>query len=403
MRIPLQHLLAIVAAIAGLVACNGGDGSDRAGGLRDVMFVANAEGGTVSALDAASFMLLREYDVLPDGPSPELSEDPEQALIGQRLVEAAGGANYAQDLDVAPDGRTLYVSRGHRGDVAAFDIASGDLLWRLAIAGLRADHMTLSQDGRFLYVSAMTDNRVQVIDTRQPAIIGSFASGQWPHDNHLSPDQQRLYNASIGNILVPEEIRAAQPAALDALLGAPYQITVVDSQSLAVLRTLRLGSGIRPFEITHDERRLYAQLSRYSGVVEFDLETGRISRRLDLPVADGVSDADYDFEAPHHGLALSHDESTLCLAGRISDYVALVATDSFTPLAIIPVGDAPGWASTTPDGRYCFVPNNRDDTVSVVSYGRRVEVARVSVGDGPKFITPAQVPEAAICPGGCSR
>ena len=26
---------------------------------------------------------------------------------------------YAQDQDVSPDGRTLYVSRGHRGDVAA--------------------------------------------------------------------------------------------------------------------------------------------------------------------------------------------------------------------------------------------------------------------------------------------
>ena len=37
---------------------------------------------------------------------------------------AARTPNFAQDTDISPDGRTLYVSRGYLGDVAAFDIAS---------------------------------------------------------------------------------------------------------------------------------------------------------------------------------------------------------------------------------------------------------------------------------------
>ena len=44
-----------------------------------------------------------------------------------------GRPNYAQDTDVSPDGRTLYVSRGYLGDVAAFDIASGKLLWQRSL------------------------------------------------------------------------------------------------------------------------------------------------------------------------------------------------------------------------------------------------------------------------------
>lgn len=368
---------------------------------REVVVVANAESGTVSVVDARTFRVLREIDVLPDGPDATLGEDdPAQALIRQRVVEAAGGTNYAQDQDISPDGRTLYVSRGHRGDVAAFDLASGDMLWKLAIPGFRSDHMTISKDGRLLYVSALTENVVVIVDTQTQQIVRSAEAGQWPHDNHLSGDGRLLYNGSIGTIIAPEESRqAASPP--------PYQLTVFDSSDLSVRRSYTFERGIRPIVITKDERTMYAQLSEFHGVIEFDLVGGQITRRLELPVDPGVTEEDYDFEAPHHGLAISPDEGTLCAAGRASDYVALVSTASFRPLAIIEVADGPGWAATGPDGRHCFVANTRADTLSVISYARRREVARIEMGDGPKQIEAARIPEAVLCsrPGvpGCSR
>lgn len=256
------------------------------------------------------------------------------------------------------------------------------------VRGLRADHMTLSDDGRRLYVSALTANVVQAIETERGAIAGSFPTGEWPHDNHISADGKRLYNASIGNILLPEEVRAAR--------SDSYVLTVVDPASLEVLETHEFEAGIRPFVITEDERRLYAQLSHFHGIVEFDLQRGAIRRRLELPIDPGVTEDDFDFEAPHHGLDLSGDEQTLCAAGRASDYVALVARRKMRPRALIEVGDAPGWATTGPGGRRCFVPNNRDDTLSVISYRQRREVARLAVGDGPKHIEAARVPVRAL-------
>ena len=368
-----------------------GEGSGRpgpAGGARrDVVFVANAEGGTVSILDATTFRRIRDIDVLPDGRGPAAPEDPSQVLA-QPVVEAAGGDNFAQDLDVSPDGRVLYVSRGHRGDVAAFDVASGRLLWKVPVGGFRADHMTISEDGRRLYVSAMTDNRVEVVDTRTHRITGSFAAGQWPHDNHLSHDGTLVYNGSIGNILVPPGVRALQPDA--------YRLTVADARTLAVRRHLRFDRGVRPFVLTGDERRMYAQLSEYHGLVEVDPRDGRVLRRLDLPVDPGVTEEDYDFEAPHHGLAMSPDGETLCAAGRASDYVALVARRSMTTAAIVDVPDAPSWSANDPAGRHCFVASTRADTVSVISYATRREVARVPVGRGPKYLVGARVPESAL-------
>jgi DNA-binding beta-propeller fold protein YncE len=384
-------LLATGGGIAvGAAAPSGPPGQDDRG-KRPVVFVANAEGGTVSIVDVRRLEVVREIDVLPDGEDATVGEDdPAQALFEQRLVEAAGGENFAQDQDISPDGRVLYVSRGHRGDVAAFDLRSGAMLWKLPVAGVRSDHMTLSDDGRRLYVSALTDNRVEVIDTRTAAKIGSFTTGEWPHDNHLSHDGRLLYNGSIGNILTPEEAR-------DARSGV-YQLTVVDAHTFKVVDTHEFERGIRPIVVTPNDRRMYAQLSEYHGIVEFDLRRGRIVDQVELPVDEGVTEEDYDFEAPHHGLALSGDERTLCAAGRASDYVALVSRRTMRPREIIEVGDAPGWAESGPGGRRCFVTNTREDTLSVISYAKRDEVERIPVGDGPKHLEPARIPRRLLEP-----
>jgi YVTN family beta-propeller protein len=363
-------------------------GAPGAAQARDVVFVANAEGGTVSVVDARTFTVLREWNVLPDGrDAGPGSGDPVQALFAQKIIEAAGGNNYAQDQDLSPDGRTLYVARGHRGDVAAFDLASGRLLWKVAIPGLRSDHMTIAPDGRRLYVSALTDNHVYVVDTATKAITGSFASGEWPHDNHVSHDGKLVFNGSLGNIVAPREARG------EALL------TVAEARSLEVKRTYKFDAGVRPYVLARRDTTMYAQLSEYHGVIEYDLVKGSVTRKLDLPVDPGVTEDDYDFEAPHHGLALAPDEQTLCAAGRASDYVALISTETMRPTKIIEVGDAPGWAANTPDGRYCFVPNTRADTLSVISYAAQREVTRIKVGDGPKQLEPGEVPLSVLCGG----
>ena len=365
----------------------------QSAGSRPVVFVANAEAGTISLVDATTFEVLKTLDVLPDGPDAQLGEDaPAQALVGQQVVEAAGGTNWAQDQDLSPDGRTLYVSRGHRGDVAAFDLASGAMLWKVAISGLRADHMTLSEDGRLLYVSALTSDVVEVVDTSTAQVVDTFPTGEWPHDNHFSHDGARLINAIIGNLTVPAEVRTARAATP----ASPYVLTVVDATTLETERTYSFDRGIRPYVLAGGDTRMYAQLSELHGLVEYDLEAGQETRRLELPVDEGVTEDDYSFEAPHHGLDITRDESTLCAAGRASDYVALVSTRTMRPTAVVEVGDMPSWALSGPGDRHCFVANTGDGTLSVVSYAQRREVARVKVGLGPKHLELGSVPQSVL-------
>ena len=359
------------------------------GETREIAFVANAVGGTVSLVDVADRAVIGTLDVLPDGDSVGLFRDPIQA-VAQSYVQGRTGLNYAQDTDLSRDGRVLFVSRGYLGDVAAFDIASGAIIWRTQIAGLRSDHMDLSPDGTRLYVSAVLygGNRVEVLDTETGDTLGSVTAGQWPHDVHVSPDGARIYTASLGDMLadLPERDQDA-----DA-----YLVTVHDTETLERVTAYEFDAGIRPFVMTRDGGTIYAQLSNTHAIVAHDLASNTQTGRVDLPVADGVSEEDWDFDAPHHGLAMTGDDATLCVAGRASDYAGIVAAPSLSVEATIPVGDAPSWAVLAQDDSLCLLPNTRSDDVSIIDLATRAEIARLKVGEGPKHISVGAVPVEVI-------
>ena len=50
-------------------------------------------------------------------------------------------------------------------------------------------------DGRFLFVSAMLDNRVYRVAPATGAIAGHFVAGVYPHDNKVSRDGRLLWLA----------------------------------------------------------------------------------------------------------------------------------------------------------------------------------------------------------------
>ncbi|MCG8416033.1 MAG: hypothetical protein MI746_17595 [Pseudomonadales bacterium] len=147
--------------------------SDPVGPTRELAFVANSLQGSVSIVDIDAQTVIRHLDVIPDGPRVGFFRDPVQSLL-QGIVEGRAGKNYVQDSDLSRDGRVLFVSRGYLADIAAFELATGKLLWRTPVAGLRADHMDISPDGRFLYASSiiLRGNRVQVLDTSNGEKIG---------------------------------------------------------------------------------------------------------------------------------------------------------------------------------------------------------------------------------------
>lgn len=406
MRYGLLAIVALVTTSCGpcpALGTGGVGGSDGNGGtrLRDVLLVGNSVSGTVSFLDSDTFENLGSIDILPDRQDrlAEIDADPTlsaiYSIIKQRQAvkhfEPANGDRFVDDVFVSPEGNTLYVSRSNLGDIAAFDLSKADhpMLWRARVEGFKADHATISPDGAKLVVSATTVDRADVFDTQTGTMLGSFATGHFPHQNDYSANGQHIYNGSIGDVSLPY--------AEDAQKGV-RQLTVVDATTLEVVKTYSFAEGIRPSVLTADEKILYAQQSYLNGLIEFDLTSGTITKTLGEPLSEFAeanypTPDDYPHDSAHHGLALSGDGTKLCDAGTIDNTVSIVAAADMTVIVTVSVGMIPYWATTSASGRYCFVSLSGDNAISVINYATGHEVKRVPVGQFPQRSRLGKVPE----------
>jgi DNA-binding beta-propeller fold protein YncE len=171
--------------LAGAAAAKG-----QPGPTRDILAVSNNWDGTVDLVDAHTFKRLKRLNIVPDREQrmTEIATNPDRLAfflaIRQQIGE--GHDQLADDAFTSPDGRFIYVSRPSFADVVAINMKTGKIRWRVPVEGQRSDHMAISKNGRRVLVSASTGNVVHAINTRTGKIVGTFPSGDSPHENNFS-------------------------------------------------------------------------------------------------------------------------------------------------------------------------------------------------------------------------
>jgi DNA-binding beta-propeller fold protein YncE len=360
---------------------------------RDILTVGNNWDGTADLVDPRRFKVLKRLNIVPDKDQrmAEIQADPVRLgyFMGIRQLVGEGHDQFVDDAFTSPDGRFLYVSRPSFADVVSIRLKTGAIVWRTPVEGYRADHMAISPDGKRLLVSASTARKVHALDTRTGRIVGSFESGDQPHENNYSEDGTKVFHASIGTVFTPTD-----DPLLDATKGDRF-FQIVDAQTLQVLRRLNMGqklaeagypgmsAAVRPMSVAPGERFVYFQVSFFHGFVEYDLVEDRVTRLATLPKRTTATREQYVLDSAHHGLTMNPSGGRLCAAGTMDDYAAIVSRKSFA-YQLVEVGPKPYWSTNSGDGKYCFVSVSGADAVSVISYRTMKEVARVAVGDHPQ-------------------
>jgi len=379
-----------------------------ASAMRDVLLVGNNWDGTADVIDAATYQRLRRINVIPDRDQrmTEIILDPVRlaAFLFNRTNIGEGHDQFVDDMYPSNDGTEIYVSRPSFGDVVAVTVASGQIRWRTRVDGFRADHMAISPDGARLVVSASTAKVADVIESATGRIVGRFATGDQPHENTFTRDGTGIVNASIGAVYT-----ALDEPWLDWTKGDRY-LQIVDARTLTRQRLIRINeklaqfglrnmsAAVRPMAFSPDERFLYLQVSFFHGFVEYDLEADRVTRVANLPVSPEARDLrrdQYILDSAHHGIAMSGDGTKLCVAATMSNYAAIVRRDTFSN-RVLPLGARTYWATSSADGRFCYVSVAGDDTVSIISYATEQQVARIPVGDHPQRVRAGRLAEAAL-------
>jgi hypothetical protein len=451
---PSRRAVAVLTAGALLGTVLAGTGTARPGKerLHDVMFVGNNWAGTASIVDARTLKVLKTgVDLVPD-------KDQELADIRSNPVDLAyylaiqqgpgeGHDQYVDDMFTTPDGRYLAVSRPSFADVVWVDIAKAvagkkdSIVREQQMDGQRTDHMGLSPDGRRLLVSDSTARQVieysmvteGAVKTGQR--LRTFESGETPHESNYTQDGSRIFHASIGKVYTPGDLTTVGPVSLapahDAAKGDRW-FQIVRNRDFKVVKRWDMGkelaeagypdmsSAVRPMAIAPDERFVYYQVSYFHGLVEFDTQAkdldGKVTytsgdkpeprvgavRRV-IPLPNRVPDMpreQYVNDSAHHGLSINGSGTTLCAAGTMDDYVALLDRKSmrykiFDKRSTGHSYGKPYW-TTEGLGGTCWISLSEADSVAVLDTTTKKEIAYFGVGDHPQRVRHGVVREQLV-------
>lgn len=370
---------------------------------RSVIFVGNNWEGMIDVIDAKTYEKLGRINGIPDKHDrmARIALDPLHLTVFLSIRHLIGEGNdqFVDDMYSSNDGQLLIVSRPSFADVVALDIATNKIVWRFPIKGFRSDHMAISPDGKRVAVSASTGNVVHVLDVQTGKEVGTFPTGDSPHENVYSKDGKLIYHASIGRVFTPYD------GEHQAYTKGNRLFQIVDAESLNIIERFdfseklsaaglgHLSPAIRPMAHTPDERFFYFQLSFLHGFVEYDMQEKKVTRLANLPnLIPEVPIEKYVNDSAHHGIAMDGKGEKLCVAGTMDDYVALVDRETFDYKLLKGLGKKPYWVTSNKAGDKCYISWSETDQMSVIDYKTESEVIRVDVGDHPQRIREGYVP-----------
>ncbi len=398
---------ATVTAVAATFVVGTGAGpavAQPAAGLAEVLFVGNNWDGTADVIESTgNYAKVGRVNIIPDKQERlgEIYLDPVKLafFLGVRLTAGEGHDQFVDDMYTTPDGSAVVASRPSFADVVSIDLASGKINWRFPVSGFRADHMAVSPDGSRVAVSASTSNTVHVLDIRTGAQVGSFKTGDKPHENVFTDGGRYLWNMSIGEVNT-----GTDDPSQDSTKG-DRRITVVDAQTFQTVRVIDmrdrldafgrqdLSDSVRPVAFSPDESKLYFQVSFFNGFVEYDVATDKITRVKELPKNPDTNPdrTTWVNDSRHHGMSISPDGGKLCIAGTMDDYVTIVDTVTLQESPTVPAAK-PYWATVNGDGTHCVISESASDSVSAIDFATGQKVATVAVGDHPQRVRIGHVP-----------
>ncbi|MFI1535432.1 YncE family protein [Streptomyces anandii] len=403
-----RHLCSVAAALvltvtAPATAATATTASARAAGssaagLREVLFVGNNWDGTADVIrSSGDFAKVGRINVIPDKDQrmAEINADPIKWIYFQAIRNSVGEGHdqFADDMYSTPDGRSVVVSRPSFADVVSIDLATDRINWRFPVAGYRADHMAVSPDGTRVAVSASTANTVHVLDIATGKQLGSFATGDKPHENIFTKDGKYIWNMSIGDVNTsldsPDWDWTKGDRHITVVDATTYkQVRVIDMrQRLDAIGLKDFSDAVRPAVFSPDESKLYFQVSFFNGFLEYDVAADRITRVKTLPKNPATSEdrTTWVNDSRHHGISMNPEGTKLCVAGTMDDYATVVDRATLQEGPLVPASK-PYWATVSGDGEDCVISESGADQVTAVDFATGRKVVSVPVGDHPQRV-----------------
>ena len=158
-------------------------------------------------------------------------------------------------------------------------------------------------------------------------------------------------------------------------------VTVIDSGTDQVVRTIRVGSRPRGIRVSPDGNTVSIALSGYApeiltamdAIVSVDVASGEILRRYDA----GTDPETFD---------LSPDGRTLYISNEDAGTATVVDVATGEIMATLSVGVEPEGVAASPDGRWVYITAESSNTVAVIDTRTRTVVHAFLVDARPRSV-----------------
>jgi DNA-binding beta-propeller fold protein YncE len=245
------------------------------------------------------------------------------------VVEGKPAENVKGIAASARNGR-VYVSSLTR--VIALDAITGATVWDRAYEG-GADRLTISPDGRTLYVPQFEGTSWHVVDADDGRVLATIETRSGSHNTIYAPDGRHVYLAGLKSAT----------------------LSVVDPEQRRVTSVVGpFDNVIRPFTVNGAGTLVFANVNDLLGFEVADLRTGKLLHRVEVT---GVQKGKVKRHGcPSHGIALTPDEHELWLADCANERIHVFDATVMPPkqVASLPMRDCVGWVSFSLDGRTAY-------------------------------------------------
>ena len=167
---------------------------------------------------------------------------------------------------VTPDEKKFYVSNTISGSVSVIERPAGAV--KVIPIGKGAEAITISPDGREVWVGMPADNKLAVISTANDNVIETLESGgAQPQRIRFTPDGKDVWVSHV----------------------AGDTLTVIDAKSRKVVANVSVGKRPQGIVFSPDGRRGYFALSGVNQVAVIDVPNRKLVHNFDTGLdPDGI-------------------------------------------------------------------------------------------------------------------
>lgn len=224
----------------------------------------------------------------------------------------------------------IYVSTPKR--VACFDLLTEKKVWEKEYEG-GADRMSLSPDGRILYVPSFEKEHWHAVDALTGEVLKKIVTNSGAHNTIYGANGKEVYLAGLKSPL----------------------LYVADPTTHTAPKTVGpFGDMIRPFTVNGKQSLVFVNVNNLLGFEIGGLKTGKKLYRVEVQ---GYQKGPVKRHGcPSHGIGLTPDETEIWLCDGHNESMHIFDVTQMPPKQIktLKLREQPGWITFSIDGKFAY-------------------------------------------------